>query len=64
MPARSLALVADAAHMLADCAALGLAWMAFRITRKPRDARRSYGYHRVQVLAALANGALLVAMVG
>ena len=62
--AGSLALIADAAHMLADCAALGLAWMAIRIARRPRDARRSYGYHRVQVLAALANGALLIAMVG
>jgi cobalt-zinc-cadmium efflux system protein len=62
--AGSLALIADAGHMLADCAALGLAWMAFRIARRPRDGRRSYGYHRVQVLAALANGALLIAIVG
>lgn len=62
--AGSLALIADAGHMLADCAALALAWMAFRIARRPRDVRRSYGYHRVQVLAALVNGALLIAIVG
>ena len=43
--AGSLALLADAGHMLTDCAALALAWMAFRIGRRPQDARRSYGYH-------------------
>ncbi|ADJ29297.1 cation diffusion facilitator family transporter [Nitrosococcus watsonii] len=55
----SLALLADAGHMLADTAALTLAWLAFRVSRKPADARRSYGYQRFQVLAALINGLAL-----
>lgn len=60
----SLALLADAGHMLTDTAALGLAWVAFRVARNPPDARRSYGYHRFPVLAAFLNGATLVAIVG
>lgn len=59
----SLALIADAGHMLTDTAALGLAWFAFRIARKPADPDRSYGYHRMQVLAAFANGGALVLIV-
>lgn len=59
----SLALLADAAHMLTDAAALALAWVAFRIARRPADARRSYGYHRGQVLAAFVNGAVLIIIV-
>lgn len=59
----SLALLADAAHMLTDAASLALAWIAFRIARRPADPRRSYGYHRGQVLAAFVNGAVLVAIV-
>lgn len=59
----SLALLADAAHMLTDAASLALAWFAFRIARRPADPRRSYGYHRGQVLAAFVNGAVLVAIV-
>ena len=61
--AGSLALLADAGHMLTDCAALALAWMAFRIGRRPQDARRTYGYHRFQVLAAFVNGLSLIAIV-
>ena len=60
----SLALLADAAHMLTDAAALGLAWFAFRVAKRPADARRSYGYHRGQVLAAFVNGGVLIAVVG
>jgi cobalt-zinc-cadmium efflux system protein len=60
----SLALLADAAHMLTDAAALALAWVAFRIARRPADPKRSYGYHRGQVLAAFVNGAVLLAIVG
>ena len=60
----SLALLADAAHMLIDAAALALAWVAFRIARRPADPRRSYGYHRGQVLAAFVNGAVLIVIVG
>jgi len=60
----SLALIADAGHMLTDTAALALAWMAFRVARRPNDGRRTYGYHRFQVLAAFVNGVTLVAVVG
>ncbi len=60
----SLALLADAGHMLTDTAALALAWMAFRIARRSPDPRRSYGYHRFQVLAAFINGVTLIAIVG
>jgi cobalt-zinc-cadmium efflux system protein len=57
----SLALLADAAHMLTDAGALGLAWLGFRLADRPADSRRSYGFHRVKVLAAFINGlALLV----
>lgn len=59
----SLALLADAGHMLADTAALGLAWAAFRIAKRPHDTRRSYGYHRFQVLAAFINGLTLLLIV-
>lgn len=58
----SLALIADAGHMLTDAAALGLAIWAIRMTRRPADARRSYGYHRMQVLAAFVNGLSLLAI--
>ncbi len=60
----SLALIADAGHMLTDAAALGLAWGAFRIARRPADERRSYGYDRFQVLAAFVNGLALLILVG
>ena len=60
----SLALLADAGHMLTDAAALALAWAAFRVARRPNDRRRTYGYHRVQVLAAFVNGLTLVGIVG
>ena len=60
----SLALLADAGHMLTDTASLGLAWVAFKLGRKPADTARSYGYQRFQVLAAFVNGATLIAIVG
>ena len=59
----SLALLADAGHMLTDAAALGLALIAARLTRRPSDPRRSYGYHRAQVLAAFVNALALFAIV-
>lgn len=58
--AGSLALLADAGHMLTDAASLGLAWGAFRIARRPSDRQRTYGFHRFQVLAAFTNGLTLV----
>src|SRR3954469_190456 len=57
--AGSLALVADAAHMLTDAVSLGLAWFAFRIARQPADWRRTYGFDRFQILAAFTNGVVL-----
>lgn len=56
----SLALLADAGHMLTDAAALALAYAAIRIGRRPADAQRSYGYGRLQVLAAFVNGLSLL----
>ncbi|MBI3512848.1 MAG: cation transporter [Proteobacteria bacterium] len=59
----SLALIADAGHMLADAAALALAFVSLRIARRPADLARSYGYHRLEVLAAFVNGLVLLALV-
>lgn len=60
----SLALLADAGHMLTDAASLALALTAFRLTRRPADAVRTYGWHRSQVLAAFVNGLALLVIVG
>lgn len=60
----SLALLADAGHMLTDAIALLFAWIAFRMGRRPSDHRRSYGYHRLQILAAFINGVTLIGVVG
>lgn len=60
----SLALLADAGHMLTDTMALALAAVAFRVSSKPADSKRSYGYHRFQMLAAFVNGLSLLAIVG
>jgi cobalt-zinc-cadmium efflux system protein len=56
----SLALIADAGHMLTDLGALGLAHAGMRLGRRPADARRSFGYRRLEVLAAFANGVVLL----
>lgn len=55
----SIALLADAGHMLTDAGALGIALFAARISVRPRDAQKSFGYGRAEILAALANGLLL-----
>jgi cobalt-zinc-cadmium efflux system protein len=60
--AGSLALLADAGHMLADAAALGLALFAARVAQRPATAERSFGLLRLEILAALVNGALLLAI--
>jgi cobalt-zinc-cadmium efflux system protein len=60
----SLALLADAGHMLTDTMSLALAAVAFRVSTKPADSRRSYGYHRFQILAAFVNGLSLLGIVG
>ncbi len=56
----SLALIADAAHMLTDTGALMLAWVGYKLAERPADPERSYGFARMKVLAAFANGLLLV----
>jgi cobalt-zinc-cadmium efflux system protein len=61
--ARSLALIADAGHMLTDAAALALAWAATRIAARPADPRRSFGYQRLRVLATFVNGCALLFIV-
>jgi cobalt-zinc-cadmium efflux system protein len=60
--AGSLALLADAGHMLTDFAALALAWFGFRLSRRPADWKRTYGFDRFQVLVAFANGLTLFAI--
>lgn len=60
----SLALIADAAHMLTDSIALAFAWAAFRIARRPSTWRHSFGFDRLQVLAALLNGLSLFGIAG
>jgi cobalt-zinc-cadmium efflux system protein len=59
----SLALLSDAGHVLTDVFALGLAWFAVAQAKRPADLRRSYGYHRVSILAALVNAVTLIVIV-
>jgi cobalt-zinc-cadmium efflux system protein len=59
----SLALLSDAGHVLTDVFALGLAWFAVAQSSRPADERRSYGYHRVSILAALVNSVTLIVIV-
>src|SRR5712692_6994387 len=56
----SLALLSDAGHVLTDVFALGLAWFAVEQSKRPADRRRSYGYQRVSILAALVNSVTLI----
>jgi cobalt-zinc-cadmium efflux system protein len=60
--AGSLAVLADAVHMLSDNVAIALSLVAVWLAAKPSTPERTYGYKRAEVLAALANGALLVAL--
>ncbi|MBV8659927.1 MAG: cation transporter [Burkholderiales bacterium] len=62
--AGSLALLADAGHMVTDAAALGLALFAQLISIRPASAQHSYGYARAEILGALINSLLMLAMVG
>jgi len=59
----SLALLSDAGHVLTDVFALGLAWFAIEQSKRPADQRRSYGYQRVGILAALLNAVALIVIV-
>src|SRR4029079_2565802 len=60
--AGSLALIADAGHMLTDFASLSLAWFGFRLARRPADWKRTFGFDRFQVVIAFANGLALFAI--
>lgn len=60
----SLALLADAGHMLTDTMALALSAIAFRVSSRPADEKRSFGYQRFQILAAFVNGLSLFVVVG
>ncbi len=61
--ANSLTLLADGGHMLTDALSLALAWVALRFANRPSDRRRTYGYQRLQVLAAFVNSLLLLGAV-
>jgi len=52
----SLALLGDAGHMLVDALALSISLIAIWIARRPADTTKTYGYHRVEIMAALTNG--------
>ncbi len=58
----SLAILADAGHMLTDVASLGLAWFGLRLARRPADWKRTYGFDRFSILAAFVNGMALFAI--
>jgi cobalt-zinc-cadmium efflux system protein len=60
----SLALLADAGHMLSDVAALGLSLLALSWATKPPTSQRTFGYHRLEILVALVNGLALWAIAG
>ncbi len=60
----SLALLADAGHMLTDTMALALAAVAFHVSKRPADGNLTYGYQRFQILAAFVNGLSLLVIVG
>lgn len=56
----SLALLADAGHMFGDTGSLVLAWVAFRLARRPADRHRTFGYDRAEILVAFANGLTMI----
>jgi cobalt-zinc-cadmium efflux system protein len=62
--ANSLALLADAGHMLTDVGALALSLWAIKLASRPASAGKTYGYVRLEILAALVNGAALLGMSG
>lgn len=62
--ANSLALIADSAHMLSDVGALALSAFALWFARRPATPSKSFGYQRIEILAAFVNGATLLALSG
>jgi cobalt-zinc-cadmium efflux system protein len=60
--ANSIALMTDAVHMLTDVSALGLSLLALWFSGRPANAKKTYGYYRLEILSALANGVLLLVL--
>ena len=60
----SLALISDAGHMLTDSMAVMLSFLALRWSEKPPTDRRTFGYHRIEIIVALVNGLLLLGVAG
>lgn len=60
----SLALLSDSGHMLSDASSLLLSLIALGVAARPASPRKTFGYHRFEILAALANGAALFAVAG
>jgi cobalt-zinc-cadmium efflux system protein len=60
----SLALLGDAGHMLTDTLALGFSLIALHLSRRPATAKRTFGYHRTEIMAALVNGFTLLVVAG
>ncbi|MGH8062595.1 MAG: cation diffusion facilitator family transporter [Pseudoxanthomonas sp.] len=60
----SLALLSDAAHMMTDVIALAISLVAVRLSRRPPDAKRTYGYARMEAIGAMINGGLLFLVAG
>lgn len=60
--ANSLALLSDAAHMFTDVFSLTLSWFALKVARLPSNGEKTYGYHRIEILAAVVNGLMLIIM--
>jgi cobalt-zinc-cadmium efflux system protein len=61
---KSLALISDAGHMLTDSLAIFLSYLALRWSRMPPSDRRTFGYHRIEIIIALVNGLFLLAVAG
>jgi cobalt-zinc-cadmium efflux system protein len=62
--ANSLALLSDAGHMLTDAAAIGLSLAAVRLAQRPATGVMTYGFKRVEILSAQANGVTLLVLAG
>lgn len=60
----SLALISDAGHMLTDVLALGLSLLAIKFAAAPANGRQTYGFYRLEILAALVNGVVLILLSG
>lgn len=60
----SLALLSDSFHILTDFLAIGLTFIAFRVAKKPHSSTMSFGFHRIEIFAAFANGVTLIAITG